>query len=434
MRRFLLQLPAFLFRPVSALGFGMMRSSWAAVCLVYLLMIGKDVTEFFSAEGLLPPELAAQAMRQTMRFTVLEWITTPEAVFALYLLLLLSLFLACIGMWPRFTTILSTVLLFSFHERDPFPFGGGDTVLRILAFLLCVAPCLDAFSVKRLDPQWKHFKKTRTLLPPPLMPIWPYRLLLWQFFVLYATSTWFKLKGSMWLAGTAVDSALHHPVFSRLSPKMAHLMSPFTPIVTFGAIAWQTTWLLVMLPERLRRFVFRGHNVKLWVLLGGVLFHGSILLLMDAGSFSMAIFAGYIGLFLEEDIAAIRSAFNRRTRGPIAILYDGHCGLCMRSIFTLKILDNLRRLQPVDFWNKTEKQRVAPDLKIADLDKAMHVRLPDGRTFKGFDGVRQIAWHLPALWPLAPFLYVPGVPAIGRAVYARVATRRKQCNHESCVI
>jgi len=42
----------------------------------------------------------------------------------------------------------------------------------------------------------------------------------------------------------------------------------------------------------------------------------------------------------------------------------------------------------------------------------------------GFDAYRAIAWSIPLLIPLAPLLYLPGVPAIGRRVYAAVARRR----------
>jgi hypothetical protein len=35
-----------------------------------------------------------------------------------------------------------------------------------------------------------------------------------------------------------------------------------------------------------------------------------------------------------------------------------------------------------------------------------------------------MAWRLPLLWILAPFLYVPGVPTLGQAAYLWVARNR----------
>ena len=54
----------------------------------------------------------------------------------------------------------------------------------------------------------------------------------------------------------------------------------------------------------------------------------------------------------------------------------------------------------------------------------MHVVTASGRVETGFDAYRAISWSLPLLWPIAPLLYVPLVPAVGRRVYAAVARGR----------
>ena len=116
----------------------------------------------------------------------------------------------------------------------------------------------------------------------------------------------------------------------------------------------------------------------------------------------------------------------------IAIFYDSHCGLCARSARMLKWLDWLKRIRLVDLHDAEERQCFAPDLSLEDLNRTMHIRLPDGRTFAGFSAFRELAWHLPLLWPIAPLLYLPGVRPIGDVIYARIAQRRRSCTHESC--
>ena len=126
----------------------------------------------------------------------------------------------------------------------------------------------------------------------------------------------------------------------------------------------------------------------------------------------------------------------------IVLLYDGHCGLCRRSVRVLRKLDWMHRLSLIDFWDTDKRHSVAPDLSIEQLDRAMHVRfIPKGtgknlqiHTYKGFDAFRAISWHLPPLWPLAPLLSLPGIPFLGRLIYARIAERRKRCDHESCLL
>jgi predicted DCC family thiol-disulfide oxidoreductase YuxK len=439
----------FLFAPISATGFGLMRMLWAGVAFVYWSFQWKDVPLFYGENGILPKSIEQFMVRGDYRFTVLSWFTDDTAVFGVYLLLLLALLCTCVGLWPRISTIVATLLLFSFHERNPFVLGGGDTVLRHVGFLLCIAPELRAFSLTRLSAQWTHFREQRSLLPPLTMPIWAMRMLLWQLIVLYGTSLWYKLLGSMWIRGTAVAAALHHPMFSRLPKTWADSFAPLMSTIDIAVMLFHFGWLFLLVPRAVTNLLPRWVPrlpLKRTLLMGGVLLHGGIFLMMDAGSFSLALMAAYAGCLVTEDFESIRAMLNRgflrrakraerKTKlNRIAVLYDGKCGLCLRSIFMLELLDRLDRLQLVNFWNRIERNDAAPDIKEAELDRAMHVRFPSGKTLTGFDGVRAIAWHLPPLWPIAPFLYIPGIAPIGRRVYAWVAQRRKQCSHDGCSI
>ena len=116
----------------------------------------------------------------------------------------------------------------------------------------------------------------------------------------------------------------------------------------------------------------------------------------------------------------------------ISVLYDGACGFCRRSVRVLFALDWLHQLRPVDFRAEQERNRWAPEIPFEDLDRALHVKFPNGKTLHGFRAFRALAWHLPLLWLIAPFLYLPGARPIGDVIYARIAERRKKCTHESC--
>ena len=47
-----------------------------------------------------------------------------------------------------------------------------------------------------------------------------------------------------------------------------------------------------------------------------------------------------------------------------------------------------------------------------------------GKAYRGFYGYRRIASAVPALWPLAPWLFLPGVSSFGALVYGYVARNR----------
>lgn len=424
----------FFFKRISASGFGLMRCGWALTVLCFMIPQWADITRYYSDAGILPVEYSHLLNRYAYRFSLFDWITEPNVVFFLYLLLLLSSFFMLLGKWPRVTTIVSVLLLFSFHERNYMPLSNGDTVLRLVGFLLIIAPELRAFSVTRLRKQWHHWKEKGSLLPPLTMSIWPYRLLLWQLIVIYVTSAWIKIAGDTWLSGTAMETAFHHPHFVRWIPVIEYLI-PLAPFVTYVMLMWEFSWALLLIPRTLVvRLIpaFSRFSLKRTILFLGVLFHGSIFLLMNAGMFSFAMFTSYLGVLLAKDFHAMRSWFNRKWHGKIAVLYDGNCGLCQHSVFILLIFDGLERLRLVNYHDTAAREKVAPDLAFEDLDRVLHMRFPDGSIRTGFYALRSICWNLPPLWLLAPLLYLPGVPPVGRRVYAWTAERRKRCTHEKC--
>lgn len=471
------------FRRIPATGFGLMRIGWAIVVLIYDGAKAWDITRYFSADGLLTPEIAPMIVRTAQRFSLFDTVTSAEAVFALYLLLLFACVCMIVGVFPRLMTIVAVLLLFSFHERNPLSLGGGDTVLRNVGFLLILAPTGRAFSLRRLRMHWQEWRRTRRLLPPATMAAWPQVLLLWQLGVIYVTSGWDKMVGSMWIGGTAVNSALHHPHFTRLPIWMMDYVSPISPIIAYAVMVFEFSWLLLLLPKDilLHLGLTRG-AVRRALLTMGILFHGGIFLLMDVGSFSWAMMIAFLGTLETEDFAVLRNTMNRvwsarvsplsplgervRVRGykklearnskleAIAVLYDGHCGLCQRSVFVLTLLDHLRRLHLVDFHDEKLRMKIAPDLTLKQLDRALHVQFPavshelqalsdsklktqssrlKARTLKGFDALRALSWHLPPLWPVALLLYLPGIAPVGRRIYAHIAARRKRCTHKTCV-
>lgn len=424
-----------------------MRIAWALVALAFFSFQWKDVALFYGNTGILPPEMEQFMVRGDYRFTLLTWVTDPTAVSGLYGLLLVALTLAALGVLPRLSVILSTLLIFSFHERNPFILGGGDTMLRHIGLLLCIAPEIRALSLSRVPSQWAHFREHRSLLPALTMPVWPVRMLLWQLIVLYGTSLWFKALGTMWLNGTAVAAALHHPMFARFPKAWMDTFAPLTPTIDTGVMLFHVAWVFLLVPafvvNRLPRWIPR-FPLKRTLLMAGVLFHGGIFIMMDAGCFSLTMMSAYCGCLLADDFDAIRDRLNclflrrvrkmKSKRTEIAVLYDGRCGLCLRSAFFLELADTLGRLHLVNFRNRIERMDIAPDVTEATLDRAMHIRFPDDSTLTGFDAFRALTWHLPVLWPAAPFLYLPGVAPVGRRVYAHIAERRKRCSHASCTI
>ncbi len=437
----------FFFRRIPAQCFGMMRIAWGSIGALYYLFQWKDISYYYSQVGVFPPHLEETFVRATWRFTLLDYVTLPLAVHCLYLILLILLLCTAAGIRTRISTILSVLLLFSFHERNSTILGGGDTLLRTIGFILMISPGIHALSLDRSVEGWNLWKKTKGRLLAVTMPIWPWRMLLWQMIVLYVTSFWTKILGTMWENGTAVQVTFHHPLFARFPAWFVDSVYPATPHFDRVALAWQGAWVLLLIPAWFTSFLPRIlPRIPLRrILMGiGIPFHLGIFIMMDAGSFSPAMFVAYLGLLREEDIEWLKKAASpqplasrgRRPEagGNVIVLFDGHCGLCLRSTYTLESCDWLNALTLVDFRNVQNRNTFAPEITEESLDKAMHIKLPDDSYKTGFDAFRYMAGKLPPLWPLYPLLWIPGFPTIGRMVYAYIAEGRKKCNHENCVI
>jgi predicted DCC family thiol-disulfide oxidoreductase YuxK len=126
------------------------------------------------------------------------------------------------------------------------------------------------------------------------------------------------------------------------------------------------------------------------------------------------------------DVTPMRRAIGRWIavrRGRVQVLYDGHCGLCQRSVRILQGLDLLEQLAWVDF------RTTNVDVDTSRLEHEM-AAIAQGRVYFGFSAYRVIAWRIPVVWLVAPLLYAPGVRRVGDAVYQRIADRR----HAICPI
>ncbi len=110
----------------------------------------------------------------------------------------------------------------------------------------------------------------------------------------------------------------------------------------------------------------------------------------------------------------------------LEVVYDGLCVFCRRSLRVLGALDLRGRLVLHDANAPVEVLRRFPQLATADLDQAMYVVDPSGRTYRGFYAFRRIARALPLLWPLVPLAYLPGAGFAGERVYALIARNRSQ--------
>ena len=111
--------------------------------------------------------------------------------------------------------------------------------------------------------------------------------------------------------------------------------------------------------------------------------------------------------------------------GKGIVLYDGECPLCQRSVRILQRLDWFGKLHFQSARDTEHLPAARVTLDNAKMLEEMHVLTPSrDQTYAGFGAFRWMAWRIPLLMPLAPFLYLPGVPWLGNRIYLWIARNR----------
>lgn len=138
----------------------------------------------------------------------------------------LSGVLLSVGLWTHLAAAGCYLTLTSLHHRNPSIFHGGDTVLRIMSFLLMFSPAGSGWSADAmLIGNWEA-----TADP------WCWRLMQLQISMIYLRNVMWKLRGERWRNGTAAWYPMHCAVYTRFPlPKIA-LTRPMLRVATWGTL------------------------------------------------------------------------------------------------------------------------------------------------------------------------------------------------------
>ena len=104
-----------------------------------------------------------------------------------------------------------------------------------------------------------------------------------------------------------------------------------------------------------------------------------------------------------------------RGEGPWVFYYDGECGFCIRWVRVLGRMDRAGRVSWVAFQSLDSPPRGIgwEDLKrSAYLDSDPLARAAD--LHEGFFAFRRLTLRIPALLPLAPLFWLPGMGWLGK--------------------
>lgn len=404
----------FWFDPISSVPLGLFRLVFGFWVFVYGWLLFPERFVWFSNQGVFRTGDAANYNdsiglghdRMTLLFQPgADHILTP-----FFLVFMLAALCLSLGFWTRTSAIFVYFGINILHARNAPIHNSGDTVMIVMSIYLILSPAGAACSLDRL---WRIFRGKEDATPPTIVP-WAQRLMQLQIAVLYLCASLSKITGPQWADGTAVYYPLHLPE----SIRFAMLGRDNLYVINF------ITWSTIAIEFGLATFVWVP-RLRLYILALGVLLHLGIEISFNIPLFSALMITSYLTFLTGSDIQYFLQ-WAKRPLGltPLRLVYDGECDFCKSSLLVVRFFDVFQQITYIDSHDNTALETTG--VRFEDAEEAAYAVRPDGRQYAGFDAFRLVAWQLPATVLLAPFLYLPGVPQVGRRVYTWVKDNRSR--------
>lgn len=261
----------------------------------------------------------------------------------------------------------------------------------------------------------------------------------------YSHHGWLLSLMLAWLALAGPDRvhAVRHQSTARAAPwAQLLMMSQLSVCYLFAAVskvngdylsgAQFSSWLRWDLGHELNQAIALGSvltelflAIGFWIprvrgaaVLAGLGLHGSIVVMMAAGTLPFLTFA-LMCVSLYPLYYGLRAPATQRV-----VVWDSGCSFCRRWVAVFRRLDwfQVHRFLGSDEPDAFRDPRLTPQM----AEEALQLLAP-GRHAQGYDAVRRILAVSPLTFWTAPLLWLPPAAAAGDRIYRRVAARRT-CN------
>ncbi|MFD8527987.1 HTTM domain-containing protein [Streptosporangium canum] len=293
-------------------GLAVLRIGYGLVLLGLLLTNYGDRRLLWGPESPWTADLLGESLVEDGTFSLFAISESGLLFEILYhaFIVLVVLFIA--GWRTRWVTPLLAVMLWSWHQRQPWILDGGDNLMQLVLIYLSFADLSARWS---LDARRAH----RGERPPAVSPTGKLRwrlatvlhnsallAALLQVSILYMNAGLLKVRGEIWQEGTALYYTLRVEEFQPF-PWLSHLIYDNALLVTTGsyaAVFIQLAFPLLMLNRVTRRLGL--------VAVTGM--HTGIGLLMGLSSFSL--------IMIATDLLFVRDATYMRFAGFVRVVDD----------------------------------------------------------------------------------------------------------------
>jgi predicted DCC family thiol-disulfide oxidoreductase YuxK len=328
------------------------------------------------------------------------------------LLLAASAFSLVFGYRTRLATAIAWVTFLMINLRLSSLGDGGDNIVElVLVYMIFLLPAGAKKPEKGSLSIWLHNIAVLAVGA--------------QLIVLYLTSGFLKMNGSVWQNGTALYLISQVEWFSLPAMRGAFKNPYIVTLATYSAMFFQV-WFPVA--------IFSRFKIP-WILMG-ISFHLGIATFMGLITFSTVMVGLELFLITDEEHARLREHARALGRSlahflfpevegePEMLLFiDGFCPKCRATGHALKRMDRKGSLRVISFRHSDEHTEFG--IEPEALERRMHtVDLRTGEIETGFAAIRAIAGQLFYLYPLRPVLALLALTGQGERLYDALASRR----------
>jgi hypothetical protein len=296
----------FWFEPQSPEPMGFFRILFGLVLLANGLLLAPDLLNYFGPDGFLSLP-TSQLVADGLRINIFNWLSDANlSTVFVFLFYLIASFTLTVGFWTRTSAAIVFLTLVSFHHRNLLILSSGDTLMRLISFLLIFSQAGTAYSIDQIR------KGGVVVASSP----WAQRLIQYQVSLVYLMGVLWKLDGSTWIDGTAMYYASRLEEFWRFP--VPYL---FEHMWTLKLITWVTLNIELALGTLIW---FRKYRYP--VIIAGVLMHLGIEYAMNIQLFEWLMIACYAVFIEPEDLKRASYATNDFCRRVLCVV-QRLCGL-----------------------------------------------------------------------------------------------------------
>jgi len=293
----------FFFAEEAPYGLALVRMFLPAMALIPMVRRFERVRELFSTDG--APQQLFEVYGEGNVLPVLP----PSFAIALYSIMIFALICGIFGFRTRLAFLIGAPLYIYFNLLDCVStFTKYSVIASHVLLILAVSESHAVWSVDAILKRWKDGRAASAI--PPLVPVWPARLIQILFCFVYFGAAITKIQTQAFFSG----EQLRYWMLSNwnYSNPIGEFMATSTPLLLISGyitVVWEITF-----PFLAWRPVGRFFALGI-----GVMFHIMTWISLGLWVFPLVCISGYLAFLMERDIVAIRR-FVHRLRLPTSLL------------------------------------------------------------------------------------------------------------------